>query len=75
MDQRGTGTLQRSPVDNETYNILQTLTSKLEALDIYGRYEKDSQGEIASLFRELADQDRRAADRLLEVLRQRLAGR
>jgi hypothetical protein len=75
MQQRGTGTMSRSPVDDETYNILQTLTSKLEALDIYARYEKDSKGEVAALFREMAEQDQRAAERLVEVLRERLASR
>ena len=71
----GTGTMDRSPVDNETYNLLQTLTSKLEALDVYQRYERDSQGETATLFQEIAEQDRRIAERLLETLRERLARR
>ena len=33
MDRTTTG----SPVDNLTYNMLQTLTSKLEAIEAYGR--------------------------------------
>ncbi len=63
-----------SPVDDATYNLLQTLTSKLEAIDAYKTYERDAQGEEASLYRELADQDRRAAERLMEAVRRRFTG-
>ncbi len=66
-------TMTKSPVDNETYNLLQTLTSKLEALDIYRRYEQDSSGQNQGLFRELADQDTRAVERLLDAVKQKLA--
>jgi hypothetical protein len=35
--ERGTAS-QGSPADNATYNLLQTLTSKLEAIEAYGKY-------------------------------------
>lgn len=63
-----------SPVDNATYNLLQTLTSKLEALDAYKTYERDAEGDEASLYHELAEQDRRAAERLIEAVRRRFGG-
>ena len=62
-----------SPVDNATYNLLQTLTSKLEAIDAYKTYERDADGQEASLYRELAEQDRQHAERLLEAVRQRFS--
>lgn len=62
-----------TPVDNETYDLLQTLTSKLEAIELYRKYEQDSQGEAKACFQELAQQDRESATRIMELLRQRLA--
>jgi hypothetical protein len=64
-----------SPVDNPTYNLLQTLTSKLEALDAYRIYERDAEGKESSIYRELAEQDRRAAEKLLEAVKERLSRR
>ena len=61
------------PIDNETYNVLQTLASKLEALDAYRTYEKDMTGEDSQLFRELAQQDMQHAQRLVDALRRRLS--
>ena len=58
-----------SPVDNGTYNVMQALVSKLEAIEAYGRYAQDDGGEI---FRELLEEERRHADRLLEQLKQRI---
>ena len=60
------------PVDNETYDLLQTLTSKLEAIELYRKYEQDSEGDARSCFQDLARQDREAADRILNLLRQRI---
>jgi rubrerythrin len=60
-----------SPVDNATYNLMQALVSKLEAIEAYGRYAQDEGGE---LFRELIEEERTHADRLLEQLRGRLRG-
>lgn len=58
-----------SPVDDETYDLLQTLTSKLEAIELYQQYEEDSEGEAQTLFQEIADQDRRTAERIVSLLR------
>lgn len=70
---RSAGSTMESPVDDATYNLLQTLTSKLEAIDAYKTYEEDAEGEDAQIFRELAEQDRRNAERLLEAVKQRLS--
>ena len=58
-----------SPVDNPTYNLLQALVSKLEAIEAYSKYERDGDGEI---FRELAEDDRRHAEQLVAALGERL---
>ena len=60
-----------SPVDDATYNLMQALVSKLEAIEAYGRYAQDDGGE---LFTELLEEERAHADRLLERLRERLRG-
>ncbi len=60
-----------SPVDDETYNVLMALASKLEAIDTYQVYAGDGQPE---LWRELALDERRHAERLVNELKQRLAG-
>jgi predicted membrane GTPase involved in stress response len=59
-----------SPIDDETYNLLMALTAKLEAIDVYQVYAEDGQ---AGLWRELADDERRHAERLFNELKQRLA--
>ncbi len=69
----GEGQPGRSPVDNYTYDLLQALTSKLEAIEAYEMYAEDADG--SGLFEELAEQDRQQADRLLDELRQRLGSR
>lgn len=61
------------PVDDETYNLLQTLVSKLEALDAYRTYLDDSDGEVATLYTDLAQADYQQAERILELLRTALA--
>lgn len=60
-----------SPIDDPTYNLLMALTSKLEAIDVYQVYAEDGQGD---LWRDLATEERRHADRLLSALKERLAG-
>jgi hypothetical protein len=60
-----------SPVDNATYNLMQALVSKLEAIEAYSKYAKDDGGE---LFDELLQEERAHADRLLEQLKGRLRG-
>ncbi len=61
------------PVDNNTYNLLQTLASKLEALDAYRVYLDDADGDTAQLYRDLAQQDLDHAQRVLDELRRALA--
>jgi hypothetical protein len=69
MDSRSTAS---SPVDNETYDLLQTLTSKLEALEAYQKYEQDTQGDAKAALQEMAQSDRQHAERLMGLLRDRL---
>ena len=59
-----------SPIDDETYNLLMALTSKLEAIDVFRVYAEDGH---PGLWRDLATEERRQADRLLAELKQRLA--
>ena len=60
-----------SPVDDVTYDLLQALTSKLEAIEAYQLYA-DHGGEAAPLFGRPADEDRSHARILLAALRARL---
>ena len=60
-----------SPIDDATYDLLMALASKLEAIDTYQVYAEDGQPD---LWRELATDERRHADRLFSELKQRLAG-
>ena len=62
----------RSPIDDQLYDLLQAITSKCEAIEAYAKYEEDADGEAKGLFQELARDDTRHAERLLEVLRTRL---
>jgi hypothetical protein len=65
-------TVAESPVDDATYNILQALTSKLEAIEAYELYaEQDDSG----LFSELIVDERRHAEQLLAALKERLGAR
>ena len=60
-----------SPVDDATYNLLQALTSKLEAIEAYQMYaEQDEEG----VFEQLMADERRHAEQLYEALRRRLGG-
>jgi len=59
-----------SPVDDDTYNLLMALTSKLEAIDVYRVYADDGR---ADLWRALAEDERSHAERLFNELKQRLA--
>jgi hypothetical protein len=58
-----------SPVDDATYDLLMALTSKLEAIDTYHTYATDGHSD---LWRDLAADERRHAERLVMELRQRL---
>ena len=54
-------------VDNEVYNLLTTLTAKLQGLAAYDKYEADGQANDP-LWRELRQQDEQAVRRLLGQL-------
>ena len=69
---RSTGGIS-SPIDDQLYDLLQVLTSKCEAIEAYAKYEEDADGETKQLFLELARDDTRHAERLLEVLRTKLS--
>ena len=70
--QSGSRSVSQSPVGDVTYNLMQALTSKLEAIEAYEKYSQDADGRIRQLFEELLEEDRRQADRLLEALREEL---
>ena len=61
-----------SPVDDRTYNVMQALVSKLEAIEAYRQYAEDEGGEI---FGELIADEVRHAERLREALKECLATR
>ena len=69
--EEGGSSVAASPVDDHTYNVLQALTSSLEALEAYEVYQEDDEG---SLFSELIEDERRRAERLLKELRTVLLG-
>ena len=61
-----------SPVDDATYNLLQALTSKLEAIEAYEQYQSD---DPQGVFGDLIEDERRHATTLLDALRGRLGNR
>jgi len=62
-------TVPDSPVSDVTYDLMQALTSKLEAIEAYEMYREDAQGYVRQLFEDILDDDRRHAERLLDALR------
>lgn len=56
-------------VDNEVYNVISALHSKLEGLAAYEKYERDGQAND-SVWRELRQHDEQAARRLMQQLDQ-----
>jgi hypothetical protein len=66
------GTNVQYPVDDATYNLMVTLTEKLQALKTYEMYSKDVGGREQELYRELIEEDTRHAQRIYEVLQERL---
>ena len=60
------------PVDDATYNLLQALTSKLEAIEAYEQYTSD---DPESVFGELLEDERRHAGLLYEALRRQMSAR
>ena len=71
--QQGTTTPPSSPVDDATYDLLQALTSKLEAIEAYQLYAEDE--EVRDLFERLGRDEVAHAEALLGALRERLAKR
>ena len=67
---QGATTPAESPVDDATYDLLQALTSKLEAIEAYQMYAEDE--EVRELFERLGRDEVEHAEVLLEALRQRL---
>jgi rubrerythrin len=61
----------QSPVDDATYDLLQALTSKLEAIEAYQMYAEDEG--VSDLFERLGRDEMEHAESLLEALRNRLA--
>ena len=57
------------PVDDATYNLLQALTSKLEAIEAYEQYTSD---DPESVFGQLIEDERRHATMIYEALRRRM---
>ena len=68
-----TGPAAQSPVDDATYDLLQALTSKLEAIEAYQMYAEDE--EVRDIFERLGRDEVEHAEALLEALRNRLAQR
>jgi hypothetical protein len=56
-------------VDNEVYNLITTISSKLEGIAAYQKYERDGQANDP-IWRELRQQDEQAVRRLLQQLEQ-----
>ena len=56
-------------VDNEVYNLITTISSKLEGIAAYKKYEQDGQANDP-IWRELRQQDEQAVQRLLQQLEQ-----
>jgi hypothetical protein len=60
------------PVDNNTYNLLQMVVSKLEALEAYQKYQQDADEQTRGVLEEIRQQDTQHAQRLLEALKRAL---
>ena len=68
---QNTATPSNSPVDDATYDLLQALTSKLEAIEAYQMYAEDE--EVRDLFERLGRDEVEHAEALLAALKERLA--
>ena len=73
QDSQSTTAATQSPVDDATYDLLQALTSKLEAIEAYQMYAEDEG--VRELFERLGRDEQEHAQALLEALRERLATR
>ncbi len=61
-----------SPVDDATYNLLQSLVTKLEGIETFSKYAADG-GEWADLYNRLARENADSAKQLLDALRKQLS--
>ncbi len=61
-----------SPIDDVTYNLLQSLVTKLEGIETFSKYAADG-GEWADLYSRLARENADSAKVLLDALRKQLA--
>ena len=61
------------PVDNNTYNLLQILTSKLEAIEAYRRYLSDADTDTKSFLEECIRSDEQSVQRAIGLLRTALS--
>ena len=69
MTEQQTAATGAYPVDDATYNLLQALTSKLEAIEAYEQYASD---DPEGVFGQLIEDERRHATMLLESLKSQL---
>jgi hypothetical protein len=58
--------LEQTLVPNEVYNVLKALSTKLEGLAAYNKYEQDQTN--AQLWQQLRQQDEQAVRQLLQQL-------
>jgi hypothetical protein len=56
------------PVDNQTYNLLQMLVSKLEAVEAYGVYMEDFDGDALKVAERIQREDSAHVQELLRLL-------
>ena len=70
---RSSGSQIQSPVDDQLYDLLQAIVSKCEGIEAYAKYQEDADEQTAKIFQELASEDVRHVERLLEALRQQLS--
>ena len=61
--------MEQTIVDNEVYNLLKAVSTKLEGLAAYNKYEQDSQAS-GQMWRQLRQQDEQAVRQLLDQLSQ-----
>ena len=59
---------QDSPVDNQTYNLLQMLVSKLEAVEAYAIYMEDFDETALVVAERIQQEDRAHVDELMKLL-------
>ena len=61
--------MEQTIVDNEVYNLLKAVSTKLEGLAAYNKYEQDSQAS-GRMWQQFRQQDEQAVRQLLDQLSQ-----